>query len=152
MDSSLCDTEEILDIKSMHQTTTGKDIFENVCQSLTHMKLPLDKLIGLTTNGVPMICSEKSGLVGRMRVKMQEENCTGELKVYHCIRHQETPCGKVLKMEYLVSTVTRTVNFIQVKGLNHQQFQSLMQENAFRVCQHSLSYRGALAELRKSSQ
>lgn len=52
-------------------------IYENICQSVTHMKLPLDKLIGLTTDGAPAICDEKSGLVGRMQVKTHE-NCTGE--------------------------------------------------------------------------
>ncbi|XP_035500193.1 general transcription factor II-I repeat domain-containing protein 2-like [Scophthalmus maximus] len=128
VDSSLCVTEEILDIKSMHGTTTGKDIFENVCQSITDMKLPWDKLIGLTTDGAPAMCSEKVGLVGRMRAKMQEENCTGELTAYHCIIHQEMLCCKVLKMEHVMNTVTQTVNFIRAKGLNHWQFQSFMRE------------------------
>ena len=67
VDSSLCITEEILDIKSMHGTTKGKDIFENVCQSVTDMKQPWDKLVGLA-DGAPAICGEKSGLVGRMRL------------------------------------------------------------------------------------
>ncbi len=96
VDSILCITEEILDIKSMHGTTTGKDIFENVFQSVTDMKLPWDKLVGLTTHGAPAMCGEKSGLVGRMQLKMQKENCTYELTAYHCIIHQETLCGKVL--------------------------------------------------------
>ena len=106
-----------MDIKLMHGTTTGKDILENVYQSVTNMKLLLDKLIGLTTDGAPAMCGEKNGLVGRMRVKMQEENCTGELKAYRCIIHKETPCGKALKMEHLMSTVTLTINFIRAKGL-----------------------------------
>ncbi|XP_015743109.2 general transcription factor II-I repeat domain-containing protein 2A-like [Python bivittatus] len=128
VDSNLRVTEEIMDIKSMHGTTTGKDIFENVCQSITDMKLPCDKLIALTTDGAPSMCGEKSGLVGRMRVKMQEENCTGELTAYHCIIQQEALCGKVLKMDNVMSSVTQTVNFIRAKGLNHQQFQSFMRE------------------------
>uniref|UniRef100_A0A3P9D8L6 SPIN-DOC-like zinc-finger domain-containing protein n=1 Tax=Maylandia zebra TaxID=106582 RepID=A0A3P9D8L6_9CICH len=97
----------------------------DVCQSVTDMKLPWDKLVGLTTDGAPVLCGEKSGLVGRIRVKMQE-NCTSELTAYHCITHQETLCGKVLKMEDVMITITQTVNFIRTKGLNHRQFQSFM--------------------------
>lgn len=65
-DCNLHVTEEILDIKLMHGTTTRKDIFENVCQSVTDMKRPWDKLVGLTTDGAPAMRGEKSGLVGRM--------------------------------------------------------------------------------------
>ena len=38
--SNLGITEKILDVKSMYETTTGKNIFENVCQRVTDMKLP----------------------------------------------------------------------------------------------------------------
>ncbi len=69
----------------MHRTTTGEDIFENVFQSVTNMKLPWDKLVGLTTDGAPATCGEKSGLVGRMQLKMQKENCTSELTACQCI-------------------------------------------------------------------
>lgn len=40
VDSNLHVTEELSDIKSMHGTMTGKYTFENVCQSITNMKLP----------------------------------------------------------------------------------------------------------------
>ncbi|KAL7868147.1 hypothetical protein SRHO_G00095310 [Serrasalmus rhombeus] len=59
---------------------------------------------------------------------MQEETCTGELTAYHCILHQEALCGKVLKMDHVMSAVTQTVNFIRSKGLNHRQCQSFMRE------------------------
>lgn len=126
VDSDLSVTEEILEIKSMHGTTTGKDNFENVYQSVSDMKLSWDKLVGLTTDGAPAMCGGTSGLVGRMRAKMREENFTGELTGYRCITHQETLCGKVLKMEHLMSTAT--VNFIRAEGLNHRQFQSFLRE------------------------
>lgn len=43
------------------------------------------KLTGLTTDGAPAMCGEKSGLVGGMQKKMQRESCTGGLTLYHCI-------------------------------------------------------------------
>ena len=123
VDSSLCLTEEILDIKLIDGTTKGKDIFENVFQSVNDMKLAWDKLVGLTTDGASAMCGEKSGLVGRMHLMIQEENCACELTAYYCIIHQE-----VLKMDHVMNTVTQIVNFIRAQGLNCSQFQSLLRE------------------------
>ncbi|XP_032065870.1 general transcription factor II-I repeat domain-containing protein 2-like [Thamnophis elegans] len=128
VDSSLCVTEELLDMRSMHGTITGKDIFEAVSKCVNDMKLPWDKLTGLTTDGAPLMCGEESGLVGRMREKMRSENCIGELIVYHSIIHQETLCGKALKMEHVMNTVTQIVNFIRARGLNHCRFKPFLEE------------------------
>lgn len=48
----------------MHGTATGKDIFEEVSKCVNELKLPWDKLTGLTTDGAPVIRGEKNGLVG----------------------------------------------------------------------------------------
>ena len=74
------------------------------------------------------LCGQKSGLVGRIREKMKEENITSELTAYHCIIHQESLCGKALKMEHVMSIITLAVNFIRAKGLNHRQFKSFLEE------------------------
>ena len=89
VDSSLCATEELLGLKSMHGTTTGKEIFEEVSKCVTEMRLPWDKLVGLMTDGATAMCGQKTGLVDRIREKMRE-NHAGELTVYHCIIHQES--------------------------------------------------------------
>lgn len=57
------------------------------------------------------MCGHRSGLVARMH----EENVTDELTAYHCIIRQESLCGKALKMEHVMSTITRAV--IRAKGL-----------------------------------
>lgn len=107
VDLSLCVTEELLGLRAMHGTTTGKDLFEEVSRCVKEIGLPGDKLVGLTTDGAPAMCGHKNGLVGGIREKMREENCASELTVYHCIIHQESLSGKAWKMEHVMSTTTR---------------------------------------------
>lgn len=54
----------------MHETTMGDQIFEEASKCVTKLNLPWDKLEGLTTDGVPAMCSQTTGLVGRILEKM----------------------------------------------------------------------------------
>ncbi|CAI9723337.1 Hypothetical predicted protein [Octopus vulgaris] len=85
VDSNLFIMEEILDIKLIHGTTAGKDLFEKICQCVTDIKLPWDKLVGLTTDGALAMYSKKNGLVGRIRLKMQGENCAEQKEVFEYV-------------------------------------------------------------------
>ena len=127
VDLSLCITEELLGLKLMHGTTTGKEIFEKISKCVTEKRLPWDKLVGLMTHGVSAMCGQKSLQVGRIREEMQE-NHIGELTVYHCIIYQESLGGKALKIEHVMSTIARVVNLIRAKGFNYCQFKSFLEE------------------------
>ena len=59
VDSTLCFIDKLLGFKSMHGTTTGKDLFEEVSKCVNEMGLPWDKLVGLTTDGAPAMCRKE---------------------------------------------------------------------------------------------
>lgn len=113
----------------------GNEIFEGVFfRCVTEMKLPWDKRVGLMTDGAPAMCDQMSGLVGRVR----EVNCAGELTVYQCIIHQESLCGKALKIEHVMTKVAGVVNFIRTKGLNRRQFKDFLEAWGFGICRREM--------------
>ncbi|KAL4009366.1 hypothetical protein ACER0C_003218 [Sarotherodon galilaeus] len=103
VDSSLTETEEFLALRPMHGMTTGQDLYEEVSRCVNEMGLPWEKLDA-----------------GR--------KCHRGVTAYHCIIHQESLCGKALKMEHVMTIITRAVNFIRAKGLNHRQFKAFLGE------------------------
>ncbi|TWW71380.1 Protein FAM200A [Takifugu flavidus] len=127
-DSSLNVTEEFLALRPVHGTTTGQDLYEEVSRCGNEMELPREKLVGWTTDGAPAMCGHRSGLVAKIREKMQEENVTAELTAHHCIIHLESLCAEALNMEHGMFTITHAGNFIRAKGLIQRQFKAFLSQ------------------------
>ncbi|XP_078120393.1 general transcription factor II-I repeat domain-containing protein 2A-like [Sander vitreus] len=119
-------TEELAAMQSMKGTTTGNDLFTEVNACLD---MKWDKLAGVTTDGCPNLTGKNVGLLKRMQDKVTEINPVQKLTFLHCIIHQEVLCKTVLKMNHVVDAVTKTVNFIRARALNHRQFVALLEEN-----------------------
>ncbi|XP_023812089.1 general transcription factor II-I repeat domain-containing protein 2B-like [Oryzias latipes] len=120
-------TEELAAMRSMKGTTTGQDLFREVNACLDMLELKWDKLVGVTTDGCPNLTGKNVGLLKRMQDKMTE--IVQKLTFLHCIIHQEVLCKTVLKMKHVVDVVTKTVNFIRARALNHRQFVAFLEEN-----------------------
>ena len=60
---------------------------------------------------------------------MTEMNPVQKLTFLHCIIHEIVLCKSLLKMNNVVDAVTKIVNFIRAKALNHRQFVALLDEN-----------------------
>ncbi|XP_035985865.1 general transcription factor II-I repeat domain-containing protein 2-like [Fundulus heteroclitus] len=121
-------TEELAGMRSMKGTTTGGDLFTEVNACLENLGLQWDKLVGVTTDGCPNLTGKNIGLLKRIQDKVGEINPEQKLTFLHCIIHQEVLCKSVLNVNHVVEVVTKTVNFIRARALNHRQFLSLLEE------------------------
>lgn len=68
------------------------------------------------------------GLLKRISDKVKELQPEQDILFLHCIIHQEVLCRKVLKLNHVVTVVTKVVNFIRGRALNHRQFVGFLKE------------------------
>ncbi|CAH2108321.1 unnamed protein product [Euphydryas editha] len=119
--------EELLQLCSLKDTTTGQDLFCNLEQAMASMKLPWGKLVSVTTDGGKNMSGQNKGLIGRIKSKIEDIGCDIPL-FFHCIVHQEALCCKVLAWKEIMDIVISTVNYIRKNGLTHRQFQQFLSE------------------------
>ncbi|GFQ99430.1 general transcription factor II-I repeat domain-containing protein 2 [Trichonephila clavata] len=120
--------EELLDMYSIHGTTTGRDIFKGVEMAINQKNLRWKNLKCITTDGGKNM-SGKDKVVVALVSKAVENDGGSKPLVLHCIIHQQSLCGKCLDMSEVLKPVISTVNFIRSFGLNHRQFIEEIGEN-----------------------
>ena len=98
-------TEELLELVPMKGTTTGADILEAVEEAISSFGLNWENLTAPTTDGAPAMVGVNTGFVGLLRKKLKKP----DLPAIHCFTHQEALCAKSLKMNHVMSVVTRAV-------------------------------------------
>ena len=118
-------TEELAAIVPMKGTTRGIDLLEAVMKTIKRLGLPLSKLSGITTDGAPSMVGRQQGLANLLQLEASKVG-NDTVMQFHCIIHQQNLCAKSVKMQNVMSVVTKTVNFIRSKGLRHREFQELL--------------------------
>ncbi|GCC26592.1 hypothetical protein chiPu_0005010 [Chiloscyllium punctatum] len=121
-------------MQSMKGTTTGNDLFTEVNACLETLGLKWDKLAGMTMDGCPNLTGKNVGLLKRMQDKVIEIDPEQKLVFLHRIINQEVLCKSVLKINHVADVVTKIVNFIRARALNHRQFVALLEENETEHC------------------
>lgn len=121
-------TEELLEVIPMHGHTTSLDIFEKLVTVLQQYNLPFNKIVGLATDGAPAMIGIDNGVGKRLFSEILQSNPNASFIHVHCIIHQEVLCGKALKFDNVLKIVTKVVNFIRARGLNHRQFTEFLKE------------------------
>jgi len=129
-------------MRSMKGTTTGSDLFTEVNACMDKLGLKWDRLAGVTMDGCPNLTGKNVGLLKRMQDKVTEIDAEQKLVFLHCILHQHVLCKSVLKINHVIDVVTRIVNFIRARALNHRQFVALLEEHETE--HHDISYNTAV--------
>ena len=114
--------------ESLKDTTSGKDLFSSVINSLVRSGLTLDKLASITTDGAPSLTGKHSGLVRLLNDKIKQDFPLHSALSFHCIIHQESLCKSSLKLKHVFEPVVSAVNLIRGRGLRHRQFRSFLKD------------------------
>ena len=123
VDKELNETEELLSLRCMKDTTTGANIFSEVLNAFDKFSLDLFTLCGIATDGARAMSETGIGFVGLLKIVLKEKNISDNIPIFHCITHQQNLCAKSLKFKHVMGPVIKAVNFIRARGLNHRQFQ-----------------------------
>ena len=122
-------TQEVAAVRSIKGTTTGRDLFTEVHATMDKLGLMWDKLTGVTTDGCPSLTGKNVGLLRQIQDRVTEMHPEHKLVFIHCIIHQHVLCKSVLQLKHVIDVVTKTVNFIRSRALNHRQFVALLEEH-----------------------
>ena len=124
VDSKMDVTEELLDLVSMKDATTGIDIKEAVINCAEVHQIDLKNLIGITTDGAPSMVGKNNGAVNLImeHIKAMRQCSDFEMFICHCFLHLENLCAQVLNMSHVMSVVVNVINFIKHNSLKHRQF------------------------------
>lgn len=129
VDEEVAVTEELLALRPLQGTTTGKDIFAEVQSTFEQFGLQWCKLVGVCTDGAPSMVGSRKGFIGILKERataMNVQEC--DLIILHCIIHQQNLCSKSIRLKNVMDVVVNTINFIRSRGLNHRQFKAFLDE------------------------
>ena len=116
--------EELLTLLPLKTTTRGVDVYTAVKSFFVEKKVPLEKLVSVTTDGAPAMTGRHAGFIAQ---------CKGDSDFpsflhYHCIIHQQALCAKVTGFNHVMTPVVKIINSIRSKAKQHRTFKVLLEE------------------------
>lgn len=116
--------EELLTILPLKGHTRGKDIFNTFMDFVKKNKMPLFKLISITTDGAPATVGCTSGFIALCK---QSESFP-DIRNYHCIIHQQELCGKILNMKEVMDVAMKIVCSVRARSPQRRLFRAHLEE------------------------
>ncbi|TWW53777.1 SCAN domain-containing protein 3 [Takifugu flavidus] len=116
--------EELLTLLPLKTTMRGVDIYNAVKEFLVEKKVPLEKLVSVTTDGAPAMIGRHTGFIAHCKGDTEFSNFLH----YHCIIHQQALCAKVIGFEHVMTPVVKIINSIRSRAKQHRTFKVLLEE------------------------
>jgi hypothetical protein len=125
--------EELLGMISLKERTRGVDIFNSFKTFLANLKLPLFKLVSITTDGAGAMIGGINGFITLCR---NDDEFPSFLS-YHCIIHQQVLASKRLNTKEIMDIAFKIVNSIRGSALKRRLFQLQLDEGQPELLLHT---------------
>ena len=121
VDDDFVVTEELLQLKALHGTTKGSDLFSALKCCVETSSFQWEKLESVCTDGAPALIAHTKGCVAIL-----EKFLHRSILKYHCLIHQEALVGKQMNLAHVMDVVVKSVNKIMARTLYHRQFKVIL--------------------------
>lgn len=123
-------TEELLDMVSMENGTTGFEIKNALLETIENsLILAQKKITAFTTDGAPAMLGKRNGAVALLKETLINGGVAAEgIFSYHCIVHQQALFAKFKCLNEVMANVIEVVNYIRARARNHLNFKLLCEE------------------------
>ena len=125
--------EELLGMISLKERTRGVDIFNGFNSLLNDKKVPLFKLVSITTDGAAAMIGRKNGFIALCR----NDDEFPDFLSYHCIIHQQVLSSKRLNTKEVMDIAFEIVNSILGSSLKRRLFQLKLDEGQSDLLLHT---------------
>lgn len=117
--------EELIKLMTISTKTTGQDIMNVVLKEFANLKININNIVSITTDGAPNMVGKHNRFV-----QLFSKEISHPLISFHCLIHQEALCAKdsLKSLQNVMEVVTKVVNFITSRALNNRQFTKLLDE------------------------
>ena len=116
--------EDLLKFIPLKGHTTGLELFSHLKNLISSEKIPISKMVGLTTDGAPAMVGCDKGFVALCH----KDESFPQFLSYHCIIHQQALCGNFLNLNNVMKLVVKIVNKIRAQALQRRLFKTLADE------------------------
>lgn len=116
--------EELLGMISLKERTRGLDIFTAFKDYVEKIKLPLYRLVSITTDGAAAMTGIHNGFIALC----QKDEEFPDFISYHCLIHQQVLASKRLNTKHVMDICFKIVNSIRGKSLQRRLFKLQLDE------------------------